>query len=384
MKWNRVIAVASKEWREILRDRIYFALAFLLPPMMMLLFGYATTRDVENVPFAIMDYDHSAMSRDYAQHYIGSRYFHFEGYLRHESDADSLLAHGDIRAVLIIPEHFEERLTAGHSTTVQTILDGTFTAPIRTIRGYIDAINSAASGEIQADYIAHRAGVSRAQASTMMQPVSFEVRYLYNEAVLNMWAVAPSLLMIIGMWAIPMLMAISVVRDKETGAIFNIYSATITRAEYLAGKLLPNVLIGLFNMCLLWMMAVYYFGAPFRGSIPLFLCFTLLFVICICGLGLLVSLWVSTQSAALLVAVILGSVIARQYSGVDTPIADMTGANYYIAHLFPAMYYTSAIENSFLKAGGLQTLWRDLAALILCSIVILQLDHFLFHKRTAV
>src|SRR5262245_2142982 len=125
MKLERVVAVAYKEWREVLRDRIFCALAFLLPLLFMLIFGYGMARDVENVPFAIVDYDRSAMSRDYAHRYIDSRYFRFKGYLRHEQEVDPLLAAGAVRAVMIIPQHFQEFLLAGRAAPVQVLLDGT-------------------------------------------------------------------------------------------------------------------------------------------------------------------------------------------------------------------------------------------------------------------
>ena len=119
MKLGRVLAVAHKEWHEILRDRIYFLLAFILPPLLMLVFCYGISQDVENVPFAVVDYDRSVTSRDYAHHYIVSRYFDYRGHLGAVQDADRLLANGDAGLALVIPERFEARLFSGQPVAIQ-------------------------------------------------------------------------------------------------------------------------------------------------------------------------------------------------------------------------------------------------------------------------
>jgi len=384
MNFKRLMAVAYKEWREILRDRIFFSLAFILPIILMLVFGYGTTRDVEDVPLAILDYDRSTMSRDYAQHYSGSRYFDFKGYLSNIQEVDRLLVAGKIRVVIIIPEHFQEELMEGRPVAIQTLVDGTFTESVRTIQGYLDAINSGVNGEIQVGYIARRLGIPVERALLMLQPVKLEVRYLYNQEVRTLWDVAPALIMFILMLTAPLLTALSVVREKETGAIYNIYASTISRAEFLAGKLLPSTLISFINAIVLWLMATFYFGAPFKGNLFFFFTATLFFVLCASSIGLLISLLVRTQQAALLIAVVLGFIIGIQFSGLIVSVSSLTGANYVMAHLFPAMYYNTIIQGAFLKGLGLTALWRELVVFIVYTAVLLSVCYLLFHKRIRV
>jgi ABC-2 type transport system permease protein/ribosome-dependent ATPase len=381
MNLRRVAAVALKEGREIVRDRIYFTLAFMLPLALMFIFGYGMSQDVEHVPFAVLDEDRTPLSRDYLHHFIDSRYFAFRGYLRDPREADRLLADGTVRLVIVIPDQFQQRLLEGGSTSVQTFLDGTFTISIRTVRGYLEAINSAASGDLLVGTLARRLGVSPERAQVLLQPARIEVRYLYNQELRNAWTTAPMLLMVILTWTTPLLMALSVVREKETGSIYNVYAATITRAEFLAGKFLPTGLIGLLNAGLLWLVATAYFGAPFRGSLPLFALASALYVLAVSSLGLLISLAVRTQQAAQMLAVIVGTMVATQYSGMNTPVADMTGANYVIAHIFPAMYYTTIVEGSFLKGARLAQLWPELLALTLYAAAGLWVGHWRFRKR---
>jgi len=383
MNTQRVLAVAFKELREIMRDRILFLMTFLMPPMMMLVFAFGMSQDVENVPFVVVDYDRTPMSRDYAYHYIASRYFRFHGYVTNERDAQRLMTRGEVRYILVIPERFQERLLEGRAAQVQSLLDGTFTLPSLTIRGYIQAVSSEASAEIETEALARSAGVSLERAQQMSQPLGVEVRYLYNQGMRAAWTITPLLLMTILLWTTPLLMALSVVREKETGSIYNMYSSTLSRTEYLIGKLLPNVAFGFINAVLLFLMATLYYGAPFKGSLPVFALASLLYVIGISCLGLLISLIARIQQVALIVTIILATIIMNQYSGMNAPIADMTGPNYLIAHFFPAMYYTDAIEIAFLKGGGVNELWSDLLALAASALAMFGIVLSLFRKRVS-
>jgi ABC-2 type transport system permease protein/ribosome-dependent ATPase len=382
MRPGRVLAVARKEWHEILRDRIYFMLAFILPPMLMLVFCYGISQDVENVPFALLDYDRSHMSRDYAHHYIVSRYFNYRGDLGDIDVADRLLANGDVGLVLVIPDRFQERLLSGQPTAVQALVDGTFPQRARTVQGYMEAINAIASGEMQVGYVSKRLGVSSERAQQLLQPLRLEVRYLYNTELRSVWNVSASMIMFILIMTAPLLAALSVVREKETGSIYNIYASTIRRIEFILGKLLPNVLISFSNALVLWFMAIWYFGAPFKGSIPFFLLATLLYVVCTSSLGLLVSMLVRTQQAALVITVILSVIIALQFSGMLTPVALLTGPNYVMAHLLPAMYYQDIVLGAFLKGAGWVVLWWEALVLAGYSLAVLAVVYVLFRKRT--
>jgi ABC-2 type transport system permease protein/ribosome-dependent ATPase len=384
MNLQRIMAVTHNEWREIRRDRMYVLLAFLLPLMLMLVFGYGMTQSVEHMPFAIVDEDRSALSRDYAHHFIDSHYFAFKGYLRSAREADALLADGRVRVVLVIGPQFQERLVGGRVAVIQRLVDGTFTTPVRSIQGYIEAINSAASGALQAQYLTHRLGVPFERAKVMLQPITMAVRYLYNQELRSIWSISPSLIMFSLMLAAPLLMALSVVREKETGSIYHIYASTVSRAEYLAGKLLPNVMISFVNATILLVMATSYFGAPFKGSLAFFLPATLIFVVCSSSIGLLVSLLVRTQQAALFLIGITCIVVSLHYSGMLEPVAAMTGSTYVMAHLLPPMYYNTIVQSVFLKGGGLAALWLEVVTLAAYAAGLLGVCYLLFHKRTRV
>ena len=383
MKPGRVAALVRKEWREILRDRVYLMLAFALPVVLMLVFGHGLSQDVERVGLAVLDDDRSATSRAYVDHFMQTQHFRTLGALHSEQQIDPLLASGQARVVLRITPGFARDVHRGGAARVQFIVDGTFTAPARTLRGYLEAIHAAADAEIRASALARPSGRPAARTLSMIEPVRLEVRYLYNEEVRSIWTVAPSLLMLILLMVPPLLLAVSVVREKETGAIYNVRCSTLTRAEFMLGKLLPNLAVSAFNAVLLWAVAVVYFGVPFRGSAAVLAAGSALYLLGTCALGLLISLLVRSQQAAIIIATITASIVAIQLSGLFAPVESMTGANQWLARLLPASHYREIVIGSFLKRSGLQVLSGDFAWIAGFAVAVLALCLALFRKRTA-
>ena len=381
MNIRRIRALASKEWREILRDRLFLALAFVVPAALMLVFGYGIILDVEKLPFAVVDYDNSCMSRDYIHRFIDSRYFDFKGYAQSERNLTPLLADSKIRLALIIPERFQERLMAGRPAPVQTLIDGTFPFRAQTAKGYVIAINAAMNGELLAGFIARTQGIPREQALAQVSPVRLELRYLYNQGMNSRWSVAAALMMFVLMISPPFLTALGVVREKENGSIYNIYASTISRGEFLAGKLIPYVTISSINVLILWLMVTVLFKTPFKGDFFFFLGTSVIYVTCTTGIGLLVSLLVRTQVAAMIMTAIITVVPSVLYSGLLVPIPSLDAAAQVEAHLFPAMYYTDVVLGSFLKGVGLEVLWDDVAVLALYAAGLWTLSFYLFSKR---
>ena len=373
--------MALKEWKETTRDRLFLLLAFLLPALWLVVFGYGLNLDVEDIPFAAVDRDQSEFSREYLQRFIQSRYFSFRGYADDERTLDRLLTETKIRAAIIIPERFQEQLAAGEPVSVQTLLDGTFPLHTDIAKGYVIAINQAFTEDRLIDFLRRSRGVTQEQAGVLVRPLSVEVRYLYNEEVRSTWSTVPALVMFTLMLASPLLTALGVVREKETGSIYNIYSSTVSRAEFLTGKLLPYIVISLVNVCVLWLMAVGLFQVPFKGNFLLFFSASVLFVFCTTGIGLLISLLVQTQMAALIITMVVAMVPTILFSGLLVPVASLTRGAKVQAHLFPAMYYTDIMRGSFLKGVGADVLWIDLLALAIFAAALSAVTYRLFTKR---
>lgn len=381
MNVQRIRAVLQKEWWEIVRDPLSLTMAFGVPIGLLLLVGFGMTFDVANIPLAVLDRDGSSMSRDYAYRFIGSRYFDFKGFLGSEREATPLLMDGKLRAVIIIPEQFERNLAGGNPATVQVLLDGGFPDRTRITKGYISAMTREASLDSLAGYVSRTQGMSVAQARQTLQPLTLEVRYLYNQALKSDWSVPPKLIMFILFFTPAFMASLRVVREKELGSIFNIYTSPLTRLEFLAGKLLPYVGIALVNLLVMWLLVMSVFGVPFKGSVVLFLAASGLYVIATTGIGMLVSVFVRTQIAAMLISLFITFVPALQYSGLEIPIASMGKDAQLIAHLMPAMHYVSVIDGTFLKGVGLAVLWPNLLSLGVYAVVIVGACYLLFHKR---
>ena len=373
--------MAFKEWKETTRDRLFLLLAFLLPALWLVVFGYGLNLDVEDIPFAVVDRDHSEFSREYLQRFIQSRYFSFRGYVDEERTLDRLLAETKIRAAIIVPERFQEQLAAGEPVAVQTLLDGTFPLHTDIAKGYVIAINQAFTQERLIDFLRRARGLTQEQAGVLVRPLGVEVRYLYNEEVRSTWSMVPALVMFTLMLASPLLTALGVVREKETGSIYNIYSSTVSRAEFLTGKLLPYIVISLVNVLVLWLIAVGLFHVPFKGNFLLFFSASVLFVCCTTGIGLLISLLVQTQMAALIITMVVAMIPTILFSGLLVPVASLTRGAKIQAHLYPAMYYTDIVRGSFLKGVGADVLWIDLLALAIFAAAMSVVTYRLFTKR---
>jgi ABC-2 type transport system permease protein len=181
----------------------------------------------------------------------------------------------------------------------------------------------------------------------------------------------------------PLLIAVSIVREKETGAIYNIASSTVTRLEFLLGKLLPVVAISMVNAVVLWLTVSYYFGVALRGSLAQLVFAILLYVLATAGLGLLVSAAVRTQQAAIIITTMTAVIVSTQFAGLFVPLDTAGAGNQAIAKLFPASYFLTVVRGTYLKGAGITVFWPELLALAVYAALVLWAAHALFHKRTS-
>ena len=381
MNLSRVWAVTYKEWREILRDRLFFTMAFVLPVGIFLVLGYGISFDVEKIPFAVLDQDRTAMSRDFLHRFIDSRYFEYKGNVQSERELDPLLAHSDIRFAVIIPPRFQEQLLAGRATSVQSLIDGVFPYRAEVAKGYVSAIIANFNAQSLMGYLVRKQGISTEQAAVQVSPLRLESRYLYNQALRSQWSISSGLMMLVLMVTPPFLTALGVVREKENGSIYNIYASTISRSEFILGKFLPYLLISCLNIFILWWVVMNVFGTPFKGHPVFYYAASIIYVICTAGVGLLVSLLVRTQVAAVMLTMVISFVPAMLYSGLLVPIESMGTATKIESHLFPTLYYLRITWGSFLKGLGWDELWFDVAALMFYAVILWVVGFLNFHKR---
>ena len=381
MKLVRVAAVAHKEWREILRDRLFLTMAFALPILTLLVLAWGLSYDVEEIPFAALDQDRSATSRDYLHRFIDSRYFHFAGYLATDREVLPLLARGELRLVIVIPPRFEKDLAEARPVAVQSLIDGVFPYRAQVTRGYVSAINANWNTQRLREHLVRVRGLEPERAAAQVAPVRLQPRYLYNQAIRSTWSMASGLIMLVLMFAPPFLTALGVVREKENGSIYNVYASTLTRGEFILGKLLPYTLISSVNVLVLWAAVLGIFGAPFKGDPLFFYTASVVYVACTTGLGLLISLWVRTQAAAALLTMVLTFIPAMLYSGLLVPLESLGRETQIEAYLFPAIYYLQIVWGSFFKGLAWTGLWDRLLALLVYAALLWTIGILSFRKR---
>ncbi len=380
MKLRRVLALVEKEAREIRRDPLFLLMAFLVPSLFMVLFGYGLSLDVEHLPFWALDYDQSALSRDFIYHFATSRYFALKDCRLDEKAALEALTEGKIRLIILIPPGFERTLAAGRAASVQALIDGTFPYRAQVAKNYVSAVVGRINTQRLKDYF-RKKGLPEARVETLAEPVRLEVRYLYNEEAKSVWSIASALIGMILLMVPPMLTSVSICREKETGSIYNIYVSTITRGEFLLGKLLPYFFISAVNALILFAWATLVFGAPFRGSLGFYVLSALVYASCSLGIGLWISSFARTQIAALMISLVVAMIPSFLYSGMLVPVSCLDKAGQFEAHLFPAMYFVNILHGSFLKGLSFRALWPDLVALLVYTVVIYTLAYLSFHKR---
>ena len=351
---RRMLAYARRESLEVLRDPVRLAFAFGGSALLMLVFAYGITTDVEDVRFAALDLDQTPESRTYLREFAGSRYFSEQDPLSSQDEAEQRMQANDVSLSVEIPPGFGRDLRRGGTPEVFVQIDGTNPFRGEMIDGYVQGVH--------AGYL--RSVLARARPTSSFRDL-VEPRFRYNptfESVYTMVPGIPAMLLVL----IPaILTAVSVAREKELGSITNFYVTPTTRLEFLVGKQLPYIGLGFTNFLLLTGMAVFLFGVPLKGSAGgLALC-ALLYVTATTGLGLLISSLTSSQVAAVFATAILTMMPTLQFSGLLQPVATLEGPARVIGSIWPTTYYLHASVGAFTKGLGLRELAFDLGALAL-------------------
>ncbi|WP_025807086.1 ribosome-associated ATPase/putative transporter RbbA [Pseudomonas chlororaphis] len=351
---SRLIAVATREGKELLRDRVRLSFALLGALFMMVIFGYGISLDVENLAFAVYDQDQTPQSRAYLEAFRGSRYFKERKPIRDAAELHRRLQRSEIKLALEIPPGFGRDLYAGRQPAVAAWLDGGMPFRAETSRNYVEAVHQA-NIELLAEHSSPALG--RPPAARL------ETRFRYNQDVVSVNAIGPGVMALILAFIPAMLTALGIVREKELGSITNFYATPLKRLEFLLGKQAPYLGLSLINLALLVAMNRWLFGVPFKGS-GLTLAFGgLLYVLATTSLGLLISAFTRTQIAAILGTMIITSLPTIQFSGLIVPRSSLDGSAALMGQLFPAGYFLDIAVGTFTKALDLRQLWPQCLAL---------------------
>ncbi|TKW61130.1 MAG: ATP-binding cassette domain-containing protein [Blastochloris viridis] len=365
---KRMMAYARREIMEMLRDPVRLGVATLGTALLMLVFGYGITMDVNSLRFAALDLDHTPESRAYVEELSGSSYFEIQKPIANSESVIPRLQSGDISMALEIPPNFGKDLERGAPTQVAAWVDGSMPFRAETIGGYLQGIHQ---------YFLQNHGL------TAQSPLNIQMRYLFNQSFESLNAMVPSVIGLLLVFIPAILSALSVVREKEMGSISNMYVTPVTRLEFVLGKQIPYVIFAMISFLIVLLMAVFLFHIPIKGSLIGLLVGTLLYVFSTTGLGLLISSFTKSQVAALFGVGITTMIPAAQFSGLIQPVATLEGAAYWIGTLYPTTYFLKTSVGAFTKGLGFMELQPFLLSLLLFIPALLILNVMLLKKQEA-
>ncbi len=337
---QRLFAYTIREAIELWRDPIRLGFALFGTVFLMLVFEFGISTDVNNLTFAVLDHDHSHESRAYLEELRGSTYFIEQPTLKDYTDLQKRMQSGAIRAAIEIPPGFGRDLEAGRPAWVGAWVDGAMPFRADTIRGYLQAMHQL--------YLADPAVKTTAQKQP--RPLArIELRFKYNQDFESVYAMVPtSLSMLLALFP-AILMALSVVREKELGSITNLYVTPVSGLEFLLGKQLPYVGVAMANFVVMFLMALFVFQVPLKGSFFALFIGVLIYVTTTTGYGMMISSFAKTQIAALFGTAIMTYLPASQFSGMMVPVSSLSGIAQFMGRAFPMTYFIPISTGTFDK-----------------------------------
>jgi ribosome-dependent ATPase len=392
---RRLFAYTIREGLELLRDPIRLGFALLGTAFLMTVFGVGISTDVDNLSFAVLDRDNSSVSRAYLEELRGSRYFIEKAPILDQADLEKRLQSGNISAGIEIPPDFGRDIKKNVPTSVGAWVDGAMPFRAETIRGYLQGVHqqflsdfgqrngesAVATSDAMRDALRNKdlAMFGRPGASPAVAAI-IETRFLYNQDFESIYAQAPGTLALLLVMIPAILMALAIVREKELGSITNLYVTPVTRIEFLLGKQLPYIAIGMVNFGLLCLIAVFAFGVPLKGSFPALFIGALLYVTATTGIGMLMSAFCRTQIAALFGTAILTILPATTFSGMLVPVSSLVGPPAIMGRGFPMTYFLRISVGAFTKGLGFPDLYVSIVQ-VAAFIPILTLLSLVFLRK---
>ncbi|MCE9630275.1 MAG: ribosome-associated ATPase/putative transporter RbbA [Planctomycetia bacterium] len=359
----RLLAYSHRETLEILRDPVRLAFAFIGSIALMLVFGFGITTDVENVRYAEFDQDRTPASRDFLAAFSGSRSFERRPAITDIVDLQRRLRSNDIALALEIPDQFGRELAKGAAPEVSAVVDGANPFRAETIAQYARGVTL---NHLQEESRRRPRGPDPVARLPAIEP-----RFLYNPTFESIYAMVPSIPPLLLVLLPAILMAVSVVREKELGSITNFYVTPTNRFEFLVGKQLPYIAIAMVNFMILTVMSTTVFGVPIKGSGPMLTLCALLYVTATTAIGLVVASFTSSQVAAVFVTAIVTMLPTTQFSGLLQPVSTLQGNARVVGMLWPTTYFMHASVGAFTKGLDARLLVPDALALALFIPVLL-------------
>jgi ABC-2 type transport system permease protein len=375
MNFRRLWAIARKETLHIIRDPRSLGLAIGIPMMMIVLFGYALTLDVDRVPLVVWDQSGTAASRDYIAQFTGSRYFTFVGAVGSYREVERAIDERTALMALVVPSRFGEQLTVGKAPPVQAILDGSDSNTAAIVLGYTQAITLAFNQRIMLEQIQRTTGAAPRPA------IDLRPRVWFNADLESKNFIIPGLIAVIMGLIAALLTSLTIAREWERGTMEQLISTPVKPVELIVGKLLPYFVVGMLDVLIAVVMAVSLFQVPLRGSVPLLFAMAALFIVGTLSQGLLLSIIARQQLLASQLAMVSTFLPAFLLSGFMFAIGNMPVPVQIITYIVPARYFVAIVKGIYLRGVGLETLWHEAVFLLAFALLVFGLAVARFRKK---
>jgi ABC-2 type transport system permease protein len=364
MKYRRVRAVLVKELHHITRDSRSLTMALAVPVMMLLLFGFALSLDVDRVPTLVYDQDGSAASRELIRQFTGSRFFDVKGAAPDYRTIEREIDRSRVLMAVVVPRNYGETLAAGGRAQVQLLLDGSDSNTAGIALGYAEMLVRNYSNAVRAEAMNARGG------QTLTPPVDARLRVWYNSSLESKNYVVPGLIAVVLQIIAALLTSLTIAREWEMGTMEQVLSTPLRPAEMVTGKMLAYFVVGLADSVIAVLVGLFVFEVPMRGSLLLLAATVCIFLFGALCWGIFISAAAKTQVQAYQMGILSSFLPAFLLSGFIYSIETMPWVIQVITHIIPARYVVTILKGIFLKGTGLSVLWAELGFLALYALLV--------------
>jgi len=375
MNPRRTWAVARKEFLHVLRDFRSLGMAILIPVMMLILFGFALTLDVDNVPLAVWDQSATGRSRELVSRFDGSRYFSLQMRVDNYRDLIHAIDAGQVMMGLVIPRDFAERIDAGREAPVQLIVDGADSNTATIAIGYASVLAEIYSLDLAVERNQRRGGPA------VKIPLDVRPRVWFNEELESKNYIIPGLIAVLMMVIAAMLTSLCIAREWEQGTMEQLISTPVRVSELIVGKLFPYFVIGIFDVLLAVLMGEFIFDVPLRGNVALLFGTSALFLVGALSMGMAISIVTKSQLLSSQIAMVATFLPSFLLSGFIFTIANMPQAIQAVTYVVPARYFVVILKGIYLKGVGLEILAGQIILLLIYGAVMLTLAGVKLKKK---
>lgn len=367
MKFLRIKAIAKKEMLQIRRDPLSLAMAFLMPALLLIIFGYAITLDVNNLTTIVYDLDRSSMSREFIAELTASGYFTIVRRAETPQEIDSYLDKSKARVALSIPADFSRDIHAGRTAQLQIIVDGSDSNTATIALGYLTALTERYSLKLSGDKAA--------------PGIDTRIRVWYNPELKSRNFIIPGLIAVIMVVIAALLTSLTVAREWERGTMEQLIATPVKPSELVLGKLIPYFLIGYLDMAITVVMAVFLFEVPLRGNVALLAVISAVFLFGGLGLGILISIVTKNQLVASQISMVATFLPAFLLSGFMFAISNMPPVLQVVTRIVPARYFVAVLKGIFLKGSPLRLLVPNAVFLLMFGLLTFVAANRKFKKK---